>query len=104
MKQEKSMAYNLIISPEAVRDMEKAFEYYNSFSSKAVNLFSSELQQVYDVIERNPFFQIRYKNIRAIPFKSLPYLVFFELNEKTNIIFIYSIFNTYLNTDKYPEP
>lgn len=104
MKQEKSMVYNLIISPEAVRDMEKAFEYYNAFSSKAVNLFSSELQQVYDVIERNPFFQIRYKNIRAIPFKSLPYLVFFELNEKTKTIIIYSIFNTYLNTDKYPKP
>lgn len=98
------MTYNLLVSPEAVRDIEDAFDYYSRFSQNAVALFDHELQQVYHILELNPFFQVRYKKIRAVPFKSLPYLVFFELDEIDKNVFIYSVFNTYLNTDKYPEP
>lgn len=97
------MAYKLVISPEANQDIEKAFEYYSKFSSKAMFLFADELQEVYDIIKIHPYFQIRYKNIRAIPFKSLSYLVFFEIDEEAKHIFIYSVFNTYLDTDKYPK-
>lgn len=98
------MAYNLIIAPQAVTDIEDAFEYYNQFSERTLDLFDKELQQVFDILELNPFFQIRYKKLRAVPFKSLPYLVFFELDEKEKEVYIYSIFNTHQDTDKYPKP
>lgn len=60
--------------------------------------------KVYDILELNPFFQIRYKKARAVPFKSLPYLLLFELIEKNKMVYIYSVFNTYQDTNKYPKP
>lgn len=98
------MSYNLTILPQAVMDIEDAFDYYNKFSKSALSSFDKELQQVYDILELNPFFQIRHKKLRAVPFKSLPYLVFFELDEEQKTVYIYSVFNTYLNTSKYPKP
>ena len=62
------MSYNLIIAPQAVTDIEDAFEYYNKFPVKALNVFDKELQQAFDILELNPFFQIRYKKLRAVPF------------------------------------
>ncbi len=97
------MTYKILISPEAIRDIEDAFEYYRNFSESTLILFANELQQVYDILELNPFFQIRYKKVRGVPFKSLPYLLLFELNKKNKMVYIYSVFNTHQNTNKYPE-
>ena len=97
------MSYNLIIAPQAVTDIEDAFEYYHNFSVNALNLFDDELQEVFDILELNPFFQIRYKKLRAVPFKSLPFLVFFELDEQEKNVYLYSVFNTHQDTNKYPH-
>jgi len=97
------MTYNLIIAPDAVKDIEKAFDYYSRFSRTAIDTFDKELLQVFDILEKNPFFQVRYKKLRAVPFRSLPYLVFFELDDKDKAVYIYSVFNTFLNTDIYPN-
>lgn len=97
------MTYNLIIAPDAVRDIEKGFNYYSQFSKTAIHTFDKELQQVFDILETNPFFQVRYKKLRAVPFRSLPYLVFFELDDEDKTVYIYSVFNTFLDTDKYPN-
>ena len=63
----------------------------------------AELNEALDILEISPFFQIRYKNIRALPFKSLLYLMFYEVFEEEKIVYVYSVFNTYQNPDKYPE-
>lgn len=81
----------------------QAIEYHSLKSENGEYNFKSQLNEALDMLEINPFFQVRYKNIRALPFKSLPYLVFFEVYEDEKIVYIYSVFNTNQNPDKYPN-
>jgi mRNA-degrading endonuclease RelE of RelBE toxin-antitoxin system len=96
------MVYNLTILPQAQEEIQKAFEYYGNLSFLALTNFDKELEEVYQNLEINPFYQVRYKHLRAIPFKSFPFLVFFDVDQDNAVIYIYSVFHTSQNPDKYP--
>ena len=95
--------YNLRFSDIADKENEQTIEYHSLKSENGEYNFKSQLNEALDALEINPFFQVRYKNIRALPFKSLPYLVFFEVYEEEKVVYIYSVFNTNQNPDKYPN-
>ena len=88
------MKYNLVILEQAQLEIEQAFEYYQQFSIASIISFNNQLEEVYKTLETNPMFQIRYKKLRGISFKSLPYLVLFTIDENIKIVYIYSIFIT----------
>jgi mRNA-degrading endonuclease RelE of RelBE toxin-antitoxin system len=98
-----SLNYSLYFSEIAENDIEKALYFYENINESVVNHFKKQLNQVLEAISINPFYQIKYKNIRALPFKSMPYIVLFEVYENEKMVYIYSIFNTYQNPDKYPN-
>ena len=95
--------YNIRLSDIADKEIENAIAYYSSKSESGTYNFKKQLNQVLDTLELNPFFQFRYKKIRAIPFKSLPYLVFFEVFEDEKIVYVYSVFHTAQSPTKYPK-
>ena len=97
------MVYNLTILPKAQEEIQKAFEYYEQISISVLTNFDSQLEEVYQNLEKNPFYQVRYKHLRNIPFKSFPYLVFFDVDQDNNTIYIYSVFHTSQNPNKYPS-
>jgi mRNA-degrading endonuclease RelE of RelBE toxin-antitoxin system len=96
------MAYNLTILPQAQEEIQKAFEHYGLLSVSALTNFDNQLEEVYRNLEINPFYQVRYKHLRAIPFKSYPFLVFFDVDQDNNTIYIYSVFHTSQSPSKYP--
>jgi toxin ParE1/3/4 len=75
------MAYKIIVSPKVQREIENAIEYYELYSQTASKNFKIELQLTYDLLASNPFYQIRYKNIRALKINKFPYELFFVINE-----------------------
>lgn len=97
------MAYNLTILPKAQEEIQKAFEYYEQISVSVLANFDNQLEEVYQNLEKNPLYQVRYKHLRAIPFKSFPYLLFFDVDQENNTIYIYSVFHTSQNPNKYPS-
>lgn len=96
------MAYNLTILPDAQEEIQKAFEHYGQLSVSALTNFDNQLEEVYRNLEINPYYQVRHQHLRAIPFKSFPFLVFFDVDQDNSIIYIYSVFHTSQNPDKYP--
>ena len=97
------MDYNLVILDQAQEEIDQAYEYYAEISLSILQSFDQQLEQVYERLETNPFFQFRYKDLRALPFKSFPYMAFFTVDENEKIAYIYSVFITYQNPEKYPE-
>ena len=95
------MDFELRISPKAIDEIENAFQYYLTISEKVAYEFNDELAEILDRLELNPYFQIRYKEIRAIPLRVFPFLVFFSIENK--IIYIHSVFHTSQNPEKYPH-
>jgi hypothetical protein len=97
------MSFKTLIEPRALADVQEAITYYDSkqagLGEKFYNAFSKHLE----AIAKNPFYQIRYKDYRALPINKFPYIIFFYLNEKTNTAFIVGVFNTSQSPLKYPE-
>lgn len=94
------MEYSIYILPKAIEEIQDAFEYYLNISDKVLNNFDKELEDVFKNLEKNPFYEVKHKNLRAIPFKSFPFLVFFDIDPIKNIVFIYSVFHTSQNPEK----
>jgi len=65
--------------------------------------FIAVLKAAYETLETNPFFEIRYKNIRSLKLKRYPYSLYFVINENKNTIKVLSCFHNKRNPEKRPQ-
>lgn len=78
------MTYTLIISPEAEKDIEAAFEWYNRQSSQLGSEFVREVDRSLSQIQQFPESNaIIYKNTRRKLLKRFPYGIFYVLESAT---------------------
>lgn len=97
------MAYKIIVSPRAQKEIENAIDYYALYSTDAPKDFITELNETYKTIETNPFFRVRYKNIRALRLKRFPYSLFYVINENQNSVRVLSCFHNKRNPSNRPR-
>ena len=97
------MAYKLIVSPRAQKEIENAIDFYTWNSSSAPKRFIEHLGTTYIALESNPFFEIVYKNIRAVKIKKFPYSIYFVINEKQNTVKIIACFHHKRNPNNRPR-
>ena len=96
------MAYKVIISSRAQKEIENAIDYYSSHSTNAPVKFISVLKEAYSTLETNPFFMIIYKNVRALRIKKFPYSLYFIINDNNKTVRILSCFHNKRDPDKRP--
>ena len=97
------MAYKIIVSPRAQKEIENAIDYYALYSTDAPANFIAVLKEAYATMETNPFFRVRYKNIRALKIKRFPHSIYFVINENQNTIRVLSCFHNKRNPNKRPR-
>lgn len=96
------MAFEIFQYPEADEDILEAINYYIEISNSAASNFEKQLSKAYDQLERNPFFQIRYDDVRVLPLKKFPYIILFHIDEIKKFVYVISVFCTHQNPEKYP--
>lgn len=96
------MDFNYKFLPTAEKDIEEATDYYANISVKVLKNFNKQLDLAIDRIITNPYFQKRYRNVRAFAVKKFPYIIFYEISEDEKMIYILSVFCTHQNPEKYP--
>ena len=97
------MAYKIIVSPRVQKEIENAIEYYALYSIDAPISFIAELKEAYATLETNPYFRVRYKNVRALKIKRFPHSLYFIINDDKNIVRILSCFHNKRNPNKRPR-
>ncbi|WP_338378841.1 type II toxin-antitoxin system RelE/ParE family toxin [uncultured Flavobacterium sp.] len=96
------MAYKIIVSPRAQKEIIKAINYYLERSEDAPSHFVSQLEKSYAALTVNPFFIICYKNVRSIKLRRFPYSLYFTINEKEKTVEVLSCFHNKRNPSKRP--
>lgn len=91
------MTYRVLADPRVVEDLQEAIDYYEAEQKGLAQYFGEQIEQAFLTLERNPFFQIRYDNVRCLPIKKFPYMFHFTINESTKTIHIRALINTYKN-------
>ena len=97
------MAYKIIVSPRAQKEIENAIDYYALHSVDAPLNFISALQETYNSLENFPFFRIGYKNVRILKIKRFPHSLYFIINEDKNTIRVLSCLHNKRNPNKRPR-
>jgi mRNA-degrading endonuclease RelE of RelBE toxin-antitoxin system len=97
------MNYKVVIEPRAILDIQDAVDYYN-MKSKGLGIHIYEtLEEHFKILVNHPSFQIRYKDYHGLPVKKYPFILFYYIDENVKTVYILSVFNTYINTTKYPK-
>lgn len=97
------MAYKIIVSPRAQKEIENAIDYYALYSTDAPVNFIAVLKEAYTTLETSPFLRVRYKNVRALKLKRFPHSLYFIINENQNTIRVLSCFHNKRNPNKRPR-
>jgi len=97
------MAYKIIVSPRALKEIENAIEYYTLYSSNAPKSFINLLKDTYSSLATNPFFTVRYKNIRILKISKFPYSMYFIVDETQQTVKVLSCFHNKRNPNKRPK-
>lgn len=96
------MAYKIIVSFRAQKEIENAIDYYSMYSTEAPLNFVTAIKSAYSTLETNPFFRVYYKNVRAIKIKRFPYSLYFIIDEEKNTVRVLSCFHNKRDPNKRP--
>ena len=95
------MAYNIRIGENAIQDIEEINLWYESRQYDLGNKFISSLFENIEYLRSNPFFQVRYSNVRCLPLNTFPYMIHFTVDEDTKTVNIRAVLNTSLDPKKW---
>lgn len=95
------MAFTLVIDPRAIRDVQKAIDYYDGQQAGLGERFERALNKRLLVLEKNPFFRFRYDHVRCLSVKKFPYMVHFTVNERQQVVTVLAVLHTSLDPKKW---
>jgi toxin ParE1/3/4 len=96
------MPYNIKLDPEVYFDIQDATDYYNKIDTNLGERFLLVLNNHINYLISNPFYQIRYDNIRCLYTKPFPFLIHFMVDEKTKTVRILAILHTSKDPKNWP--
>ena len=79
----------LVVSPAAIADIQKGIDYYKEIDKALGVRFHNAIKSTFNELKKNPYYQVRYKDVRIRTVKKFPYLVHFMV--KRNEIIIYGV-------------
>ena len=97
------MIYKVVIEPRAILDIQDSIDYYDSKQNGLGAYFYLVVEEHIETLSKSPSFQIRYKDYHGFPIRKFPFILLYYIDEKLKTIYIMSVFNTNLNTVKYPK-
>jgi plasmid stabilization system protein ParE len=84
--------YKLQYAPEALEEINEAFEYYNSISKKLGVRFKTNLFAEMKAIKERPLSRsFRYDEVRFAVLKKFPYAAHYTVDESKKIIKIHAV-------------
>ncbi|REL24795.1 type II toxin-antitoxin system RelE/ParE family toxin [Rhodohalobacter sp. SW132] len=89
------MTFSILLDRRAIDDIQEAIDYYEENEPGLGSKFEDDLNNRLVTLSENPFFQIRYDNVRCLPLKIYPYMIHYSVNEKQKTIIVRSVLNTF---------
>ena len=90
------MGYTVYLTPSAIADITVAKDYYNSKTDGLGKRMANEVDLALHKISAMPkAYSKRYRNIRVAKVATFPYLIYYKIIEKDNLIEVLRVFNTH---------
>lgn len=91
--------YNILLKEEAKADIKEAYDYYENQSKNLGYYFILDIENTLKDIQKAPRgYTSKYKPYRKIPLSIFPFIIMYELVDKTALIYL--VFNTNQDSKK----
>ena len=98
------MAFNVVFEQSAIDDLDNAIAYHLKQSVAKAKRLDEEVAKAVAVLEHNPWFAVRYDGVSCLPLgKKLTYMLQFTVDEANQMVYVFALFNTLQNPEKYPK-
>jgi hypothetical protein len=92
------------IEPQAKEDIQQEIHYYNEQQKGLGKRFHAEVKDAFKTIQKNPYFQVRYDDVRCLPLKKFPVMIHFTFDAENMQIIVRAVINTHRNPKtKWPK-
>lgn len=98
------MSFTVLISDDGLEDFEDVINYYELISETVRKKFIKEFDKTIIILSENPYYQIRYDDIRLKQVKGFPILLHFIVYTETRTVIIYGVRHGKQNPENYPKP
>lgn len=97
------MAFSITVEPVALVDIQQGIDYYDAKQVGLGRKFEAALNRHFISLERNPFFEVRYEQVRCLPVKNYPYMIHFTVNEATQSVIVRGVFHTSIDPENWTD-
>jgi plasmid stabilization system protein ParE len=97
------MNFTIKIDRDAIRDIEEAIQWYESRQINLGTKFYSLLEEHIQLLSSNPYYQIKYSNVRCLPIKTYPFMIHFTVDENSHTVVIRAVFNTHRDPENWKK-
>lgn len=99
------MEFTIVISPEAVTEINEIIAWYNLKKNGLGYTFRNNTKNAINNLKANHLnYQIRYSEFRCCPIKKFPYLIHFKIFEQEKKVVITTIKHTSRNPNIWLDP
>jgi toxin ParE1/3/4 len=97
------MAYKIKIEADALQDIQQGINYYNELQPGLGRKFFAEVKASFNSLTNNPFFQVRYDEVRCLPLKKHPFMIHFTIDQANQLVEVRAVFNTFLDPNNWAK-
>lgn len=93
--------FTIVADPRVDEDLREAKSYLELKRKNLGSKFLKDYRLALQKLQINPFYQIRYKEIRCLPLEKFRYMIHYHLDEKLKLVTVYAVVSTYLNPENH---
>ncbi len=93
--------YKIQADPRVKLDLQEAMYFLKSRRNGLDSKFLADYKSRLKTLKTNPFFEIRYDDIRCLPLEIFKYMIHFSVDETNNTIMINAVISTYQDPEEY---
>lgn len=97
------MSFNIKIDKLAIADIQSAVDYYDEQQVGLGDRFLKSIDEHFSVLSLNPFFKVRYAQVRCLPLSDFPFMVHFTIDEIEQEVIVRAVFHTSLDPVNWDE-
>jgi hypothetical protein len=95
--------FKVVFNKVAQKQVQQAAIWYNLQQEGLELRFLNEEGSVIEILAFNPFFAIRYENVRSVSVKKFPYLMFYRVNETNTTVRVIAFLHAHSDSNKFPK-
>lgn len=95
------MNFSCLFDERAVLDIKNASEFYKQIEIGLEITFFEDISSCIRLLERNPFFQIRYNSVRCLPLHTFPFMIHYTVHENEKLVKIRALIHSRSSPSKW---